>query len=658
MKRLTDSRICAAIFAAVLSTLSTSPSPAQAKSIVYRGDPLPQQLIHFNTCEGLEKHVNEQFAKQNQYYYGRRGWLRKGMRSEGPPPPEPMVLEDAMLEQGNDMLVAQEGFALPASAAPKAESIGFAGKEAKAKSVVATNNQVDNVDEADFVKFNGRHIFQLHEGTLRILKAWPAREMNQIASLNITGQPIEMLVNDKHAVIMSNSGALLRISVIDISNPANPRELTQFELAGQYKTARLIGNTLRIVSLDYNPVQTLFEQRSEEEDNGWLQNPRVRRRLHIQPTVQIMGNQRRDMDLVKNCAQVWVPKEGAPQTLTRLVSIDLQAKSYKETLAFVRPDHVYVAMNNLYMAQQGWDYNNSDSQQPSALHKFSLGQEIEYQATGIVNGHLINQFAMDEHKGYLRVATNGSERTGKNFFGNGGQWKTVNRVQVLKQKGTALDVIGKTPNMAEGERLYSVRFDGEHGYVVTFRQVDPLFTLDLSRPRHPKVVGELKVPGFSTYIHMLDSQHLLTIGQDADENTGRPRGLKLSVFDVKDFAKPKEVKSLIFKSNVSSESSYEHKAFSFYREKGILAIPAAQAGTKSALLLFKVTTQDIKSAGEVTMTDLFPNLNNNATVRRSFFADNVVYAIGGQGIRAAQIDNPKTPLATVLFDNQVAEFSW
>lgn len=155
---------------------------------------------------------------------------------------------------------------------------------------------------------------------------------------------------------------------------------------------------------------------------------------------------------------------------------------------------------------------------------------------------------------------------------------------------------------------------------------------------------------------MLDDKHLLTIGQDADENTGRVRGLKLSVFDVSNFKKPREVKNLVFKSNVTSESSYEHKAFSFYRQKGILAIPAQQIGVRSSLLLFKVTPSDIKPAGEVAMSEM---ASAQMGVRRSFFAENIVYAIGTAGVRAANLNNPQTPLATVEFDRaNIAESGW
>lgn len=631
-------------YALSLALLAGTFSPeAYARSVAYRPNGLPKELISFSNCEAMQNHV-DQLLKSHRNEFSQNA-LRKSRMI-----PMPMTEQIAAAP------------AAKGQAAERASEIAdFAAEVTKPDTVVGTNNQVEKVDEADFVKFNGKNIFQLYNGSLKILKAWPANELNQIASLDIAGHPQEMLVNEKNAVIMASVGQHLAITIVDISNPSRPRELTRFEIPGMYRTARLIGDTLRIVNRDYGSMHTYWHPRPTTH-NSWLQEDTSLQKLNLQPTTQVFGNIRKEIDVIKNCANVLVPKDVAPSVLTRIISIDLQAKDYQETLAFVDPQNVYASEQAIYLAQSGWGYQNGYSHNQTSIHKFSLnrGSTARYLASGTVNGNLINQFAMDEHNGYLRVATNGgAEYVGAGLWGgNDQQWKTINRVQVLQQKGKKLDTIGKTKDMAEGERLYSVRFDGDKGYVVTFRQVDPLFTIDLKNPRNPKVVGELKVPGFSTYIHMLDDKHLLTVGQDADENNGRTRGLKLSVFDVSNFAKPREVKSLIFNQNVTSESSYEHKAFSFYRQKGILAIPASEMGRRSSLLLFKVTTSDIKPAGELEMTDMFSAISYGDTVRRAFFADNIVYAIAASGVKAADLNNSQNPLATVHFDKHMADVTW
>lgn len=608
------------------------------------GMPVPDitdELVSFNTCRELESHVDKLLSQTTSRNF--RGWgryFKKGRAGNAMAEAENLSAPSAV----QDMAMAKEA---------RSDSFGGAAPE----KVTGTNNQVEKVDEADFVKFNGKHIYQLYNGALKILKAWPANELNQIASLAIQGQPREMLINDSNAVILAANGQNLKAIVVDITQPAQPRVLTEFEIPGQYRTARLIGDTLRIVNQDYNSFMTMWNTTAVANVNGWLQDEVVAHKLNIKPTTQMLNGTSRTLDVMKDCKNVYVPKNVAPQVLTRIVSIDLKAKKYDESMAFIQPETVYASENAIYLAQSGYTQNRGASVQRTAIHKFALtqGQSARYQASGIVNGQLVNQFAMDEHKGNLRVATNGTERKGAGFWGGSSQWQQVSRVQVLAVQGQKLQSIGQTPDLAKGERLYSARFDGDKGYVVTFRQVDPLFTIDLKNPHRPRVVGELKVPGFSTYIHMLDRTHLLTIGQDADVKTGRTRGLKLSVFDVSDFARPREVKNLIFKSDVSSESSYEHKAFSFYGQKGVLAIPAQQGSSygpsRSSLLLFQVTTSIIKAAGEVSMTGL-------QSARRSFFADGFVYAIGEKGVRTAAIDKPQNSLATVLFDQSVAEVGW
>lgn len=628
-----------ALMASVMMSLHSSSSIA-SRAVPQTPD-MTDELVSFGSCKELEAHVNKLLASNPvPHPYPSNGWET----SEGD------------VQIGSRRL-RNEGLAAPAvgiGMMPQAESKA-AVEERAADDFTGTNNQVEKVDEADFVKFNGKHIYQIHNGALKVLKAWPANEMSQIASLALTGHTYEMLLNDSYAVVLANHGQRLKATVINITQPQQPKVATEFDIPGQYRTARLIGDTLRIVNQDDQSLQTVWSEEKFPSQNEWLQEQTATRKLSLKPTTQIVDGVQRTLDTVKDCKNVHVPKSSTPTVLTRLISIDLKAKKFQETMAFVQAQTVYASESSIYLAQAGYLQSRNTSLQHTVIHKFLLpqGETALYQASGVVKGHLINQFAMDEHKGNLRIATNGMENTA--VLPWGGQWEQVSRVQVLAPVGTKLRSIGQTPDLAKGERLYSARFDGDRAFVVTFRQVDPLFTIDLKNPYRPRVIGELKVPGFSTYIHMMDDKHLLTIGQDADEQTGRQRGLKLSIFDVTDFSKPKEVKSLIFKSGVASESSYEHKAFGFHRAKGVLAIPASQTSMngseRTSLLLFNVSTKDIKAAGEVSMTDL-------QSVRRSFFAENVVYAIGGTGVRAASVGNPKSPLGTVIFDQSVADLSW
>ena len=177
---------------------------------------------------------------------------------------------------------------------------------------------------------------------------------------------------------------------------------------------------------------------------------------------------------------------------------------------------------------------------------------------------------MGEHEGYLRIATSSG------FNGN--------YVTVLKNEGAALKIVGKVDDIAPGEDIKAVRFVGDRGYVVTFKKIDPLFVLDMSDPEDPVVTGELKVPGFSTYLHLLDREHLIGLGKDGDDQGAFAwfQGLKLSLFDVADSSTPKEDSSVTIGSRGTMSPAFDdHLAFTFDRETGLLALPLTLCeGTK------------------------------------------------------------------------------
>ncbi len=242
---------------------------------------------------------------------------------------------------------------------------------------------------------------------------------------------------------------------------------------------------------------------------------------------------------------------------------------------------IYASTEALYVSSPNWDpYGDARSQ--TDIHKFSLtGDSAQYAASGRVPGWLLNQFSLGEQDGFLRVATTEGHNVvtmgmpgvvGAVF--NGQVPASENHVVVLEQAGSELQAAGQIDGIAPGEQLYAARFVGNRGFLVTFRKIDPLFTVDLSDPHNPRIAGELTVPGYSEYIHMLDENHLLTIGKDAQEEDGFAwyLGLKLSIFDVTDLANPSEVqKTTLGVRGTDSEALWNHKAFTYYN--GLLAFP-------------------------------------------------------------------------------------
>lgn len=301
------------------------------------------------------------------------------------------------------------------------------------------------------------------------------------------------------------------------------------------------------------------------------------------------------------------------------------------------------------------------------LHKFEFATDPKfpnYVASGTVVGAVKDQFALDEKDGFLRVATT-EQRT---YLAADGSYvspsfetsgtithpQTVNRVFALGQNGAWLDIVGDVGELAPNERIYSVRFVESRGYVVTFRQVDPLFVIDLAAPQSPSVLAALKIPGFSEYMHPLDANHLLTIGRDAT-NEGRVRGLQLQIFDVTDGANPILQHKFLYSGQEygQSEAEYNHKAFTYFADKNLLAFPyysygnGGDGGMRSSLELFRV---DLGSGFQkVGSVDHSPLVSTNPSgycngyygpqVRRGVFLENFVYSISYGGVVVKDANN-------------------
>jgi uncharacterized secreted protein with C-terminal beta-propeller domain len=235
--------------------------------------------------------------------------------------------------------------------------------------------------------------------------------------------------------------------------------------------------------------------------------------------------------------------------------------------------NIYVSDKNLYIS--GYDRTKLNTQPSTMLYKFFLNKgKAEYTAKAEIPGTTLNQFSMDENNGYFRIATTVQPLNGS---------ASKNNLYVLNDK---LDVVGKIENIAPSERIYSTRFIGHRVYMVTFKNTDPLYVIDLKTPESPKILGELKLPGFSTYLHPYDETHIIGFGKDTEEisattsssNTVTKRviqkGLKLAIFDVTDLNNPKQMFSTIIGDNgTDSMALFNHKAFLFSKEHQLLTFP-------------------------------------------------------------------------------------
>jgi uncharacterized secreted protein with C-terminal beta-propeller domain len=288
--------------------------------------------------------------------------------------------------------------------------------------------------------------------------------------------------------------------------------------------------------------------------------------------------------------------------------------------------------------------------QKTAIYKIELdGMDIDYVERGSVPGMLLDQFSMDEYEGYLRVATTTGDSWG------GSLSESLNHLYVLDDK---LEIVGSVEDLAEGERIYSSRFMDDRAYMVTFRQVDPLFVIDLSEPENPKVLGELKITGYSEYLHPYDEDHVIGIGKEASEE-GRFEGVKVSLFDVSDVGNPVEVAKIeIGDRGTDSDALYDHKAVLFDKGKNLLVLPIdlyeinksndmnwgwGEFVWQGAMVL-DISPKGISERGRIShradeATDEGYWKQYQSSISRSLYMDDVLYTISQTKVKANYLDS-------------------
>jgi uncharacterized secreted protein with C-terminal beta-propeller domain len=297
-----------------------------------------------------------------------------------------------------------------------------------------------------------------------------------------------------------------------------------------------------------------------------------------------------------------------------------------------------------------------DEAEKSVIHRIALdGANIEYRATGEVKGQLLNQFSLDEKDGNLRVATTRNREWG--WFSDEEGEESYNNLYVLDAD---LKQIGALENLASGERIYSARFIGDRAYMVTYRQVDPLFVIDLAVATAPRVAGEIKLPGFSNYLHPYDEFTLIGLGRETEEDqtTGivRDKGIKLSLFDVSSISEPKVIDEYVLGDNNSyTQAAYEHKAFLFSASKNLLAFPVSMAASKeegkeeaeafNGLAVFKLDKNGFEYRGKFDHADPGDDKEDywwgdyDKSVNRSLYINDMLYSFSNNYMQVNRLDD-------------------
>jgi hypothetical protein len=447
-----------------------------------------------------------------------------------------------------------------------------------------TNTQEVGVDEGDVVETDGTHVFVAGPDGVRIVDVARA---DVVETLVLPDGSHQLLLDGTRLLVVTQpySGAQdTVVSLFDVADVDAPVLVRRTHLEGRITATRAVDGMARLVLTSSLADRLPFVRPDSfglDEERALAANREVVTSAPIEDWLPRSFDEAADgsfgpMSAALGCTTVASPTVDAGLGISWIASVDMRADGAPVGAAGVvsNGETVYASADHLYIATQPWNWGMSGTMTgaaptgppPTIIHQFALAADggASYVASGEVKGRLLNQFAMSELDGDLRVAVTLDDWTGAS--------PSVSAVHVLRPDGTDLVEIGSVGGLGLTEQIYAVRFIGTQAYVVTFRQTDPLYVIDLADPTAPRLAGELKIPGYSAYLHPVGDGLLLGVGQSADAD-GRVRGTQLSLFDVSDPASPQQLSTLLIGG--SSEAEWDHHAFLFWPEDGTIAIPTS-----------------------------------------------------------------------------------
>jgi hypothetical protein len=512
----------------------------------------------------------------------------------------------------------------PPSRGPEGDYAGAPGSPQAAPDASHTNNQEEGVGEPDIVKTSRGYIFAIAGNRLNAVDARAATP-KLLGSLELSSYGGQMFVRAGRAFVLSYAyspvepppsspaaGAsggdsvhsspiyyrpATQITELDVSDPSAMRVLRTETIDGIFIGARRNGATMRVVlsttpaGLDYTASPPFLAKARAWLPQARFENKRTGAKRSRFPTT---------------CRHVRRPRVFAGLDVLTVLTVDMEKglPAVDSDALMTDGQTVYASKEGLYVATQRFLPPPSSQDEPpppltTAIHRFDIAEPgvTSYSASGEAPGYVIGQFALSEHEGVLRVASTDSPV----WWPGAPQQESRSYVSTLKQSGGVLLPLGRVGGLGRGELIQAVRFLGDAGYVVTFRRIDPLYTLDLSRPAHPTVEGQLKLLGYSAYLHPIADGLLLGVGQDATPE-GRSLGTQLSLFDVSDLARPQRL-SVRGVGGSSSEVEYDHHAFLYWGPEKLAVIPVSVYGPGNPFvgaIGFRVGKSEIDEVGRIT----------------------------------------------------------
>ena len=568
-----------------------------------------------------------------------------------------------------------------------------------------TNVQVAGIDEGDIVEFDSDYLYMLTDDEVVIVDAWPAEELEIASRVALEGRlVVEYLHGDRLTVIAEIGGGFIYptfddgndwvsdrfwppitepfpsstiVTVIDVSDRADPRIVQTTSMEGRYVDSRGVGDYVyllvsndnavgpspEIIDDDDDPTTPSRYETEEEYLTRVIANPGqfVEEALPNYTTYGSDGEMVRT-GLLNMPEDIYQPIVPDAMNLTTVVSLNVESDepglADTSGVYSTGASAIYASLNNFYVFDT--DYSDKDGI-VTRIVKFDWNPEsggVKFSATTTVPGTILNQFSADENGDYLRIATTVSNSYSGNWSG-----RAENMLFVLQEDVGVFEFVGSLQNLALDETMRSVRFLGDRAFVTTFRNVDPLFAIDMSDAANPHAVGHITLPGFTSYMHLVDQDHLLTVGRNTP--TGWSGPTQVALFDIAELTQPWRIAEYTFPRFSTSEAELDHHAFGYYAEHGLLGMPVAKQyvtridddgdGYRETRLWVQenqlaVFSVDVTASEPADRLELVSEIDHGTPVRRSGYIGDKLYSIANDSVKAVAVSDPATVIAELVVE--------
>ena len=604
---------------------STGTDPGDLATLPLPDFDVVDRLEPLDSCDALLEHLQTTAASAvSAYGFGNNG----GAAFFGPMPVDEMVMADG------DFAVEESGRAASnAPALPQTE--GEAGADPDSgHDFSGTNIQEAGVDEPDVVKTDGERIVTVLDGTLRV---FAVEDRSLVGSVALPGWNHQFFLTDDRAwVVAGGSGMIVdtlpaeesefypggdttTIIEVDLTDPASPSVANEVEVEGSFLNARLVGDTAHVV-VRSQPLGFSFVHPTgpDSVDAAIEANQKILANSSLEQWLPRAASRDGEGGVTESelvdCSRVLAPSQFSGFGMLNVIDVNVDGPLATTTTSVLGDGTtVYASSEALYIAGTRWvgpapfEEAAQDDQAQSRLeelaeqystdlHKFDISDgSTSYVASGQVLGSPLNQFAMSEADGVLRIATTAGAPW------SDGADESESALTTLRVEGDALVRVGQVGDMGRGETIRSVRYVGDTAYVVTFEQIDPFYTVDVSDPANPQVMGELEILGYSGYLHPVGDDLVLGVGQDATED-GATTGAKVTLFDVSDPANPVDVANWT-DDGATADVEWDHRAFLYWEPERLALLPLSdgQSGFFGAVG-FDIGAHSISERGRITNT--------------------------------------------------------